>query len=266
MSCRQSVNSNGTELEQVVHTHRTLYRSSWSRGFGSSQSQSILLNIYFRLSGFQSSFSAYSLPLWSKYQFALHQIVAQNLIRHVTLSFGTASLRYRNSAEITVLMLWTEVLSGMGFVLVQKLWDIVWILPNNMSLLQTWLTKKSKFSAEGIPRQNIPTDTRGKANFLGTVEARRIIKETVSVYRNLKKKKKKKPAPLTVFCDCVLWIAPGTSCINSNVTLNVTRYSGLPLFEGRGQPYKRRLTSTRFGAVILRRRHPNPPVYTMLMV
>ena len=59
-----------------------------------------------------------------------------------------------------------------------------------------------------MPRQNIPTDTRGRANFLGTVEARRIIKETVSVYRNLKKKtknkkqnKKKTTGPVTVLCD-----------------------------------------------------------------
>ena len=58
-----------------------------------------------------------------------------------------------------------------------------------------------------MPRQNIPTDTRGRANFLGTVEARRIIKETVSVYRNLKKNKKQKAkqkkttGPVTVLCD-----------------------------------------------------------------
>ena len=58
-----------------------------------------------------------------------------------------------------------------------------------------------------MPRQNIPTDTRGRANFLGTVEARRIIKETVSVYRNLKKKQKTKQdktkttGPVTVLCD-----------------------------------------------------------------
>ena len=58
-----------------------------------------------------------------------------------------------------------------------------------------------------MPRQNIPTDTRGRANFLGTVEARRIIKETVSVYRNLKKKTKTKQdktkttGPVTVLCD-----------------------------------------------------------------
>ena len=98
---------------------------------------------------------------------------------------------------------WREALSGMDFVPTQKLSDIVWTLPKNMSLLQTWLTKKFKSSAEGMPRQNIPTDTRGRANFLGTVEARRIKKETVSVYKNLKKKKeeKKKTGPVTVFCD-----------------------------------------------------------------
>ena len=31
---RYSMNSNGTELEQVVHTHRTSYRSRLPRGFG----------------------------------------------------------------------------------------------------------------------------------------------------------------------------------------------------------------------------------------
>ena len=32
--CRYSVNSNnGTEMEQVVHTHRTSCRSGWSGGF-----------------------------------------------------------------------------------------------------------------------------------------------------------------------------------------------------------------------------------------
>ena len=56
-----------------------------------------------------------------------------------------------------------------------------------------------------MPRQNIPTDTRGRANFLGTVEARRIIKETVSVHRNLKKKKNKtKQNKKFQACDCVL--------------------------------------------------------------
>ena len=111
--CEQQRHRTGTSR---LH-NRTLYRSSWSRGFGSSQSRSTLLNIYFRLSGFQSSFAAYSLPLWSKYRFALHQSVAQNLIRQVTLSFGdlrgTAALCYTNRAEITV----------------QKLSDVVWTLP-----------------------------------------------------------------------------------------------------------------------------------------
>ena len=92
-----------------------------------------------------------------------------------------------------------------------------------MSWLQTWLTKKSKSSAEGMPRQNIPTDTRGRANFLGTVEARRIIKETVSVYRNLKKNKKQKAKQKKNHraCDRALWLAPGASLINSNVTLKL---------------------------------------------
>ena len=31
---RYSIDSNGTELEQVVHTHRTSCRSRWPRGFG----------------------------------------------------------------------------------------------------------------------------------------------------------------------------------------------------------------------------------------
>ena len=31
---RCSINSNGTELEQVVHTHRASCRSSWPRGLG----------------------------------------------------------------------------------------------------------------------------------------------------------------------------------------------------------------------------------------
>ena len=58
-----------------------------------------------------------------------------------------------------------------------------------------------------MPRQNIPTDTRGRANFLGTVEARRIIKETVSVYRlppRQKKQNKTKQNKKNRACDCVL--------------------------------------------------------------
>ena len=75
-----------------------------------------------------------------------------------------------------------------------------------------------------MPRQNIPTDTRGRANFLGTVEARRIIKETVSVYRNLKKKTKNKKQNKKKnhrACDRALLLTPGTSFINSNVTLKL---------------------------------------------
>ena len=60
----------------------------------------------------------------------------------------------------------------MVFVPVQNLSEIVWTQPKNKSLLQTWFTKKFKSNAEGMPRQNIPTDARGRANFLGTVKAR----------------------------------------------------------------------------------------------
>ena len=35
LSNMYSTNSNGTELEQVVHTHRTSYQSRWLRRFGS---------------------------------------------------------------------------------------------------------------------------------------------------------------------------------------------------------------------------------------
>ena len=46
------MNSNGVELEQVIHTHRT--SNSWPRGIGEPKSWSSLLNSYFRLNGIQS--------------------------------------------------------------------------------------------------------------------------------------------------------------------------------------------------------------------
>ena len=50
----------------------------------------------------------YSLSLWFKYLFTLHQSVAQNHVRYVALHLrgqrGAASLCYINRAEITVLM------------------------------------------------------------------------------------------------------------------------------------------------------------------
>ena len=52
---RYSVNSNGTKLEQVGHTHRTSRRSSWPERVWRAKSQSSLLNFYFRLRRFQFS-------------------------------------------------------------------------------------------------------------------------------------------------------------------------------------------------------------------
>ena len=100
--CEQQRHRTGTSRS---HTSNIVPERLTER-VGFSKSQSTILNIYFCLSGFQSSFAAYSLPLWSKYRFALHQSV--NLIRHVTLSFGdlrgTAALCYTNRAEITLFM------------------------------------------------------------------------------------------------------------------------------------------------------------------
>ena len=57
MATQYSINSNGTELEQVVHTNWTLSScwSGWLRELWWTKSQSSLLNIYFRLSGLQPS-------------------------------------------------------------------------------------------------------------------------------------------------------------------------------------------------------------------
>ena len=82
---RYSVNSKGTELKQLVHTHRTSCRAGWPRGFGE-------LNLsphskYFLPLMAPTSVSEwipvvapiYSLPLGSEYLFTLHQSVALNL-------------------------------------------------------------------------------------------------------------------------------------------------------------------------------------------
>ena len=41
---RYIMDNNGTELELVVHTHRTSCRSGWTTGFGELKPQSSLLN------------------------------------------------------------------------------------------------------------------------------------------------------------------------------------------------------------------------------
>ena len=56
-----SMNSNGTELEQVVHAHQTSCLTGWPRGFSELNARSSL-NISFRLSWSQSSFLVYTTP------------------------------------------------------------------------------------------------------------------------------------------------------------------------------------------------------------
>ena len=51
-----SMNSNSTDLEQVVQSHTSNITPEWlAERVWCTKSQSLLLNIYFRLSGFQSS-------------------------------------------------------------------------------------------------------------------------------------------------------------------------------------------------------------------
>ena len=53
---RYSMNNNGRQLEQVVHTHIEHHIMCVAQRVWLSGSQSLILNIYFRLSGLQSSF------------------------------------------------------------------------------------------------------------------------------------------------------------------------------------------------------------------
>lgn len=90
---RDGMNSNGPELEQVVHTHRI---SSWSagpKGFGKLNPEHLLLSLLLAPNKFASARS--------------DQSVAQNLsdMWHSSCRdrHGAASLLYRNRAAKTVL-------------------------------------------------------------------------------------------------------------------------------------------------------------------
>ena len=102
-----SMNSNATELKQVLPTHilLTSCRSSWPRGVCFSLS----LNpnphswkIYFRVSGFQSSFLLIHFRHLTECLITLQQSVAQDLSDIWRSTFQrrrVAFLRYRNRAE-----------------------------------------------------------------------------------------------------------------------------------------------------------------------
>ena len=88
------MNSNSTELKQVVHTHRTSCRSSWPRGFGKLNT-SPRSWIFTSVSVDFSLSSYFSLPPRSEYLFTLRQTEAQNLsdMWRSTLEIGAAQLR-----------------------------------------------------------------------------------------------------------------------------------------------------------------------------
>ena len=97
------MNSNGTELEQVVHTLTSnIVEERLSERVWFSNSQSSLLNIYFRLKGFQSSF----LLIYFRYgpsTFTLHQNVADKTCTMYDAPLSRSARRsYRNGAKITV--------------------------------------------------------------------------------------------------------------------------------------------------------------------
>ena len=72
------MNSNGTELEQVVHTLRTTCHSGWLRGFG-ELNPSLTPEYLLSLQWIPVLAPIDSLPLRSEYMFTLHQSMAQNL-------------------------------------------------------------------------------------------------------------------------------------------------------------------------------------------
>ena len=102
------VNSNGTEAEQVVHTHRTSCWRRWPGGFCAlnpsphsrmftSVSVGSILRSYLFTSGTTVRIGAHSAPKYDT-----------ETIRYVTLVFrywrGAASLRHRSQAEITIVV------------------------------------------------------------------------------------------------------------------------------------------------------------------
>ena len=89
------MNINGTELEQVVHTHRSSCRSGWPNNVWWTKSQSSLLNSYLGSAVGPVFFATYWLPLWSEYLFTLHHTEAHNLsdMWHSTFEIRAAQLR-----------------------------------------------------------------------------------------------------------------------------------------------------------------------------
>ena len=113
-SYRYGMNSNGTELEQVVHTLTSnIVQERLAERVWFSNSQSSLLNIYFRLREFQSSF----LLIYFRYgpnTFTLHQNVAdRTYIRYKPLHFRDRLGAVRD---------WSKSIGGLG----RSIWKCGW--------------------------------------------------------------------------------------------------------------------------------------------
>ena len=77
------MNSNGTELQQIVHTHsthvhRTSCRGGWPRGVGFFNRNPDTPEYLLPSKWVSVVFQSYSLPLRSEHVFTLHHSAAQN--------------------------------------------------------------------------------------------------------------------------------------------------------------------------------------------
>ena len=112
---RYSMNSNDTELEQVLHTHWTSSScwSGWPRGLSWTKSQSLLYLLPSQRVA--ALIPTYSLRLLFGYLFTLHLCVAQNLYdmkRSIFEIGATQLLSVTEIAPTVMFYVWKETLSG----------------------------------------------------------------------------------------------------------------------------------------------------------
>ena len=114
------ISNASTELEQLVHTHRTSYQSCWPRGLG-ELTPSPMSRIFFSVSVDSSPRSHLFTPVILPWQ-------SEHLSVHTAPKYGTESISYvtfhfQDQCSVPV---WTEALSGMVFAPAQELPDMVW--------------------------------------------------------------------------------------------------------------------------------------------
>ena len=137
-----SMNSNGTELEQVDQTRRTACQRGWPiKKSWWTKFESSLLNIYFHLSGFQflllliqfqygmNACSHCYTKVWHR-AFLICDAPLSRLAQH---SFAPVQKSPPNHLSYV----WTEALTGMVFVPMQELSSIVLTL-SLMLYIQMW--------------------------------------------------------------------------------------------------------------------------------